>query len=196
MGLNTTTQKSSLQLAVRNGCDVESEAHTYERQGRVRPKHTFYMKRLVTSPISHVGTGEGCSSLVLLKALHSLLSVTNCAGVKICFSERADKIAALNTRTVETAKLWSLNKNKRKSLKFPIETEAESIFLSIHQVQKIKTSSSRPDVLCCSPVYSEGVRVCLWLLLLISAASSHTFQFNYTTHQRGSVNDFCCLLFS
>ena len=36
--------------------------------------------------------------------LHSIVSVTNCAGVKICLNVSAEKIAALYTRTVEAAK--------------------------------------------------------------------------------------------
>ena len=57
-----------------------------------------------TSTISHIGT-EGCGGILLLKALHSLLSIPNCAEVNICLGERADKIAALNVRIVEAAKL-------------------------------------------------------------------------------------------
>ena len=48
-----------------------------------------------TSPISHVGIRDGFGGLLLWKTLHSLLSIPNCAGVKICLGASADKIAAL-----------------------------------------------------------------------------------------------------
>ena len=57
-----------------------------------------------TSPIFHVGEGEGYGGLLLRKPMHRLNSVPNCARVKICLGESADKIAALYARTVEAAK--------------------------------------------------------------------------------------------
>ena len=108
---------------------------------RVRPTQTFYKKRLVsndsngalekarsTSPtcMSHAGMAEGFYGVLLLNELHSLLSVPNCAAVKICLSERTDRIAALNAQMVEAAKLRSSNKNNRMSPKFLIVTETGS----------------------------------------------------------------------
>ena len=39
-----------------------------------------------------------------MRTLHSLFSVPNCAGVKICLGTSAEKIAALYANTVEAAK--------------------------------------------------------------------------------------------
>ena len=66
----------------------------------------------------------------------ALLSIPNCAGVKICLGKRAEKIAALYARTVEAAKCKS-SKNERKSPRTPIGKETGTICLSVHQVQKM-----------------------------------------------------------
>ena len=69
------------------------------------------------------------------------------AGIGEDNGERADKVVALYTHPVETAKTKSSDKNRRKYRRSPIGIETGSICLSVRQLQKTSHYSHKYDSL-------------------------------------------------
>ena len=66
------------------GINYESE---YNKEAESDGSNGAWEKAQSTSPMSHVGTGEDFGGLLLLKELHSLLSITKCRGKNLSWRE-------------------------------------------------------------------------------------------------------------